>query len=427
MTSEDAPAPVAADARIDSLDVLRGVAICGILLMNIPYMGLVAERARPLFPAVPNLDWIAFSIQRLAFDGSMRGLFTLLFGASMLLMLRQTERTGSAAAMDVFLRRCIALIFLGLMQAFVFMWPGEILALYGLAGLFLIAFRQAKPKLLIGIAAVLLLVVAAWSSKEVIEMRTALAEGAAAEAVKKPTDDQKAAIEARKEIIKAHDPPAKTIEEERKQRTSFPGILEWSAKFWSMFNLSSDLWSWLAETLAFMMIGMALFRAGILTGERTSGFYLKLALAGYVLGMGMRGIWLAMAWQDGFALNADRALLRTILDEPSRLALTLGHLGFVLFLFKGGLIGAARPLKALGRMALSNYTFHSIVTSLLFYAFGFLERFGFAALMGIAVLIWIAGAIGSMWWLKRHDMGPAERFLRRMAYGRFFNVTPKPS
>ena len=84
-------APVAVKERFGSMDVLRGVAVCGILLMNIPFMGMLGDSGRPPLPAAPNLDWIAFTIQDVVFSGSMRGMFTLLFGAGMLIMLRRAD------------------------------------------------------------------------------------------------------------------------------------------------------------------------------------------------------------------------------------------------------------------------------------------------------------------------------------------------
>src|SRR3954470_3140581 len=89
--------PLRTGERVATLDVLRGVAVCGILLMNIPYMGQLGDSGLPAFPATPNLDWIAYTIQNVGFAGSMRGLFTLLFGAGMVIMLRSAPDGADAA------------------------------------------------------------------------------------------------------------------------------------------------------------------------------------------------------------------------------------------------------------------------------------------------------------------------------------------
>ena len=137
-------APVAAAERIETLDVLRGVAICGILLMNIPVMGAIGETEGIFYPAGWDADWIGWVIQRVLFEGTMRGLFTILFGAGMLLMLRKAEGADpEVVAFDVWARRCLALMFLGVVQFALFFWPGEILWTYGVSGFALLAFRTA--------------------------------------------------------------------------------------------------------------------------------------------------------------------------------------------------------------------------------------------------------------------------------------------
>src|SRR5215217_4140830 len=103
--------PSPAQDRLQALDLLRGVALCGILLMNIMFMGGLP--GRPLFPAsLHDPDWIVWTVQALAFEGTMRGLFTLLFGAGMLLMMRRPE----IEAADVYFRRCLMLLAFGVIN-----------------------------------------------------------------------------------------------------------------------------------------------------------------------------------------------------------------------------------------------------------------------------------------------------------------------
>ena len=89
------PIAAAPAERIHTLDVLRGIAICGILLMNIHGMGDVADYPLTGFPAAWNGEWIAWGVQTIFVQGAMRGLFTILFGASMLIMLRRAEGAGA--------------------------------------------------------------------------------------------------------------------------------------------------------------------------------------------------------------------------------------------------------------------------------------------------------------------------------------------
>ncbi len=127
-TSSGAVAPIRPADRIETLDILRGVAVCGILAVNIFVMGTVAGTQGRAFPADWNADWIAWGAQRLLFEGPMRGLFTLLFGAGMLLMLKRAEGPqGLAAPVDVWARRCLVLLLFGVAHFALLMWPGEIL------------------------------------------------------------------------------------------------------------------------------------------------------------------------------------------------------------------------------------------------------------------------------------------------------------
>ncbi len=422
------PAPVRLADRIETLDVLRGVAICGILLMNIPFMGMTGETGRPPLPAGWTADWIAWGLQSALFEGTMRGLFTLLFGAGMLLMLRRADGPdGRVAPIDVWTRRCLILMGLGVVQFAVFLWPGEILWTYGLTGLALLAFRAARIRSLYVAAGILLVGLGAWGAIEANGHVTSLRASGPALAAKARgatlTDDQKAAIAARETLRKELHPTGVEIRKEIAERTG-PAVIGWSAGLWAEWNLGAESWPWVAESLCFMLIGMALFRSGTLTGQAAPGIYPRMALVGYGGGIALRLALLWMQARTGFDVDPDApdamaAQFGAAIHQPARLLVTLGHVGLLAGLFRAGALGRATPLRALGRMALTVYSLESIVTSILFYGFGFVGAFGFAALMGIAALIWIGSALFCLWWLARHETGPAERLLRAVAYGSF--------
>ena len=405
------------------MDVLRGVAVLGILLMNIPIMGQLNESMRPAYPVAPNIDWIAFTVQDVVLAGSMRGLFTLLFGAGMLIMLRSMdEARNDGASLQAYLTRCFALILLGVANFAIFLWPGEILFDYGVVGLVLLLFRKARPRLLWTAAAaalVLMTVAVGMPGFEKAEtLRQAQAAAAAQAEGKTLTDAQKAALPILEAVKAVYHPTTETLEMARAERTSFPGVLKWSAETWWALNIKSPAeWGHL-ETLGFMLIGMALYRSGVLTGERSLGFYIGLATAGYAIGLAIRGGFFAWQWSTGFEPNPDQMIWGVLLYELGRLLTTLGLLGLVMTLYKSGALGwLAGVLQAVGRMALTNYVGQSIITSVLFYAFGLISRFGFAQLMGIAMLISLVQAAFSVIWLKRFRMGPLEWLLRSLTYG----------
>ena len=421
MTTVDV-GPVSRGERIGSLDVLRGVAGCGILLMNIPIMGMIGEVGRPHYPVAVDVDWIAYSVQGLVFEGSMRGLFTLLFGAGMLIMLRHMETDAGARATQAYFTRCFALILLGAFNFAILMWPGEILTNYGIVGIGLYLFRKADLRLLVTAAVAVLIVMTVALGMPSVERSQQVRDGIAAAAAKADgktlTDAQKEALEGREKMMGFIHPKPADVARETAQRTSFPGVLAWSAGMWTEFNLSAQSGWYLCETLAFMLLGLFLFRTGVLAGEKSLGFYAAMALGGYGLGFLVRGVLVVIQWKAGFEPTPFGGLYYGFTYELGRLPTTLGLTGLILLLFKSGALnGIKGALSAICRLALTNYIGQSLITSVLFYGFGLVGRFDFAALMGIAALIWVFQAVFSVLWLRAFEMGPAEWLLRSLTYG----------
>lgn len=418
----DAPlAPVDQAARFESLDVLRGIAALGILLMNIPAMGLAWSWSRPPLPARVDVDWIAYSIQNVGADGTMRGLFTLLFGAGMVVMLTRKDPVREAAATQAFFVRCFALMLLGVANFLLFLWPGEILFNYGAAGLVVFLFRKADKRLLTvaaaaGLITMTLGMTVAYQDK--ISMVRLADDAVAARSIgKKPTQEQAEALKKRDDMLQklmSSEQHAK----ERATRTSFPAVVGWSTEAWLDFNLTGQSIITALESISFMLIGILLLRTGVLTGQRSTRFYLRLALCSLPIGVAIRGYLLALMWQYGFVPSAHWYQPICYLYEAGRLAMTLGILGAAMTLLKTGLLGRlAGVLAAVGRTALTTYIGQSVITSFLFYGLGLFDRLGFAQLMGVAALIWIAQSLFSVVWLRWFEMGPAEWLLRTLTYG----------
>ena len=412
-----------APARIDALDVLRGVAVCGILLMNIWGMGGVTEYPLTTFPARWNLEWVTWGLQTVFVQGAMRGLFTLLFGAGMLLMLRRADgEDGRAAPIDVWARRSLVLMAIGTLQWAVLMWPGEILWNYGVSGLFLLAFRTARPRTLLLAAALLIAGLAAdtahWTSQKVDQYH----EGAATSAPATP--DQRVAKEAAEAQRATVHPAPALIAERVEQRTHLPSLLRWSANYWAGENIGITGWLDVAESVAFMLVGMALFRWGVLTGAAPASTYRRMMLIGYGGGLAWRLLPVLLAARTGWdmgspAVAAWQWTVALAMFEPARLLVTLGHAGLVLWLLQRGAFGRAETLRALGRMTLTVYCLQSLIGSALFYGLGLVGRLSLLELWGVAAAVWVATALFCRWWLARYAMGPVERVLRALAYARW--------
>jgi len=375
------------------------------------------------------LDWIAWGAQKLLLEGPMRGLFTMLFGGGMVLMLKKSEgQGGQVAPVDVWTRRCLILLLFGVIHFAVLMWPGEILWTYGIAGFALLAFRTAGVRALWIWA---LLIVAclslhrAWDTgTSVTTFQAALAGEQAVSEGRAPTAEQKEGMEAAAATKASNYPAPGSDDQEISQRTSWPSVLYWSANGWSFRHLGVYSWIGVAESLSFMLVGMALMRSGILTGEASAAMYWRLLLVGAGVGLALRGIDFAWQARTGFELDLPRIVplmswLRSGWYQPARLALTLGYIGGIVLLVRGVPGIWTEPFRALGRMALTTYTLQSILTSLLFYAFGYLGFFGAAGLLTISFAICAVTAVFCMAWLRGFRMGPAEWLLRALAYGSF--------
>ena len=423
MVSATTVGPVQTGRRIKTLDVLRGVAVLGILLMNIPIMGLAGDLPAPAFPATPNADWIAFTVQDVVFAGAMRGLFTLLFGAGMMIMLRRADDPDNGgASVQAYLTRYFGLILLGVANFALFLWPGEILFNYGVIGLTLLLFRKARPRLLWTAAAAVLVILTVSDAAPTVERADGLRQAQAAAALKAEgktlNEEQTASLAVLDKFHAIYHPTAETLAKQRAERTHFPSVLNWSTRTWVQYNLAGEALMGHLETLAFMLIGIALFQSGVLTGERSTAFYGWLTAGGLGLGLAIRGGLAAWGWSTGFEPQPDLMIWRHLSYEVGRLLMTLGFLGLITLAFKAGALGRlADWLQAIGRLALTNYVGQAIITSIVFYAFGLVGRLGFAQLMGVAVLIWIVQGVFSVLWLRRFSMGPFEWLLRSLTYG----------
>ncbi len=416
-----------ATSRIHTLDVLRGIAICGILLMNIHGMGDVADYPLRNLSAGWDANWVSWALQTVFVQGAMRGLFTLLFGASMLIMLRRAEGdTASPRPLDIWARRSIALMGFGVAQWVLFVWPGEILWNYGMSGLFLLAFRSARPRTLLCAAALLIAGLSAnnafWTHQQVEQLEQGSAAAATLRAGGTITPDDRIALQAERAHRSTTRPSAEERAERIAQRTHPLSLLHWSAGFWMRENLTITGWVDIAESLSFMLIGMALFRLGVLTGAASRRTYLALTIGGYAAGILLRGQHVALLARTGLDMGSPLAsdwawIASEAAFQPARLLITLGHVGLAVLLFRSGAIGQAVTLRAMGRMSLSVYFLQSILGALIFYVGGWVGALSLPQLWLIAAGIWGVSALLCRWWLTHHEMGPAETLLRRIAYG----------
>jgi uncharacterized protein len=415
--------PVRARERISSIDVLRGVALLGILLMNIVAMGLphwayddptIAGNQTPA-------DFWAWAINAVLFEGKMRTIFSMLFGAGVILITSRVEaRGGSDSAADIHLRRNLWLVLFGMIHAYLLLWPGDILYAYGLAGVPLFVFRRMRPRTLIIIAAVILALQIPKLMFQTSSLSRAVTGLADIERITATggtlTDEQKKSQKEWRSTVENARPTPEQLQKEIDDRrkgylhnvSAFAGVI---AMLQSTFTYKYGLW----DVAATMLIGMALLKLGVLSAARSYRFYVVMALCGYGYGIAA-GAWVVHDWMRAGFDPGSRWL---VLYDSTRLAVALGHIAAVMLICKAGVLHwLTRRLAAVGRMALTNYIMHTLICIPLFCGFG-LGLFGRLQrheLYYVVIAIWAFQLIASPVWLRYFQFGPLEWVWRSLTY-----------
>ncbi|WP_310531126.1 DUF418 domain-containing protein [Novosphingobium sp.] len=423
--SADIVSPVAKAARVQSLDVLRGISLLGILMMNITAFGQIIQAyGNPMVDGgATGKDLLAFEIINVGFEGTMRGIFSLLFGAGIVLLTERMEKAGDGAmAAEVHFRRMLWMMLFGIVHWALLLWYGEILFNYAICGLVLFSFRKLPARKLAIIGAVLLVGAALLGNLKLSQTIENHDAAVAAQQVKASgvalNKDQEAAIETWKKAESNHWP----TDEEKAEQTGWHSGSWWSAVK-GQFNLSYEFqWTSMPEWLAFdmvpfMLIGMALLKWGVLGGGLPVRSYAGMMIVGYGIGIPL-GLYELSIYLDGqFATLAYARAGETY--QISRLAMVIGHLGLALLVIRMGLFkGLQRALAAVGQMALSNYISQTLICTALFYGFGFglFSHFDRHELYYIVFAIWAVQLIWSPLWLARFRFGPMEWLWRSLTY-----------
>jgi uncharacterized protein len=415
--SNSSAAPTA--RRIESLDFVRGCALFGILLMNIVGMGLGPAYDNPtILGGDKGLDLQTWQFFNIGFEGTQRALFSMLFGAGVILFSSRAEASGRPDHADLYFRRNLLLILFGLVNAWILLWLGDILFYYGVTALVLYAFRKlpARTLLIIGLAAFAL--GAAWSGLEVRGKLQAYHASQAAQAVpeKARTAEQKKAIETWQEQS-INGPPPPAVAEMRKgmtagyfsaQRTLAPVIKHFQS--WNLYRYFFDFFG-------MMMLGMALYRFGILTLEARTRTYLVMMIGGYIVGLPMNIYEARLIMANGF--NSLGYAEANVTYDFSRVFMTMGHLGLLMLFQRSGILPwLRRAMAAVGRMALTNYLTHSLVALTIFVWLGYWGTLQRHQLYYIVAAIWLAQLILSPIWLRYFHFGPVEWLWRALTYGK---------
>ena len=418
--------PVAQGDRLRTLDVLRGCALLGILMMNIPYFALphTAYAQLNTWGGNDGANLWTFLIQWTLFEGKMRALFSLLFGAGVVLFIAHaTARRDGAEVGDLYVRRMLWLMLFGILHAW-FIWYGDILYPYAICGLLILPLRALRPRALFVTAAaglVFLSLAIVGDAFDKQSQREAAVQTQAAEAKGQTlTKEQTDAKETWAKVVKEQSPPHADLQKEVDDyRSGYGGAMRQRAAInvkWHFiplyFPIFIDFW-------ALMAIGMGLYKLGILQGHRPLEFYAKMAVIGYGIGLPLNALsaYLMYRWNFDFVGNQ----FANAPHQIGRVATVLAHVALINIVVKREwLTGLTDRLAAVGQMAFSNYISHSIICSLIFYSPGFalmgqLQRY---QLYFVIAGIWTFNLLWSPWWLERYRFGPLEWVWRSLTYWR---------
>ena len=403
------PAPVTGGERIVAIDVLRGFAVLGILVMNVQSYSMVsAAYQNPL--ANEKLAgaglWVWF-VAHVFFDTKFISIFSTLFGAGMALMAERAGARGATGA-SVHYRRQFWLLLLGLAHAHL-IWYGDILAPYALCGFLLYSLRNLRPKrLLIGgfamtaVTPALFLLSALSIPSMPAETRDELAGGWAPAA---------AEIEAEIATYQAD------------WLTQLPERSADALDLETFVFLLVFLW----RCGGFMLVGMGLYKLGALSARRPPAFYRRMASAGLSLGLPVVVLGVLYNTRHEFAFEYSM-FQGQVFNFVGSVGVALGYIALVMLAVQSGwLPRLQRRLAAAGRMALSNYIGQSVICTLIFYGhgLGLFEQTGRLGQLAIVVAIWALQLIWSPWWLARFRFGPLEWLWRSLTYMKLQPMTSR--
>lgn len=394
--------PVEKTNRIQSIDLLRGIAILGILIMNIQSFAMPsAAYNNPLaFGDLTGLNKMTWILSHLFADQKFMSIFSILFGAGIILITEKKELlTGSSLKLHY--TRNLILLLIGLLHAHL-IWYGDILVAYALCSFLVYPFRKLSPKKLL-ITGLLILSVPSFlngffqfslpymPASELQDLRLDWA----------PTNE--------------------LIEQEI---TAFTGSISSQIKINSQQALFLETFVFLIQFLwragGLMLVGMALFRWGVLSAERSRSFYLKSAFYSLIIGLPIviYGLYMnfTMNWDFQYSMFTGSQF-----NYWGSLFVAYGYISLIMvFAQSDNYYTMKIRLASIGQMALTNYILHSFIGVLIFFGigFGFFGKIDRSLQILIVGIIWIFQYLTSEKWLNSYRFGPLEWVWRSLTYGK---------
>ncbi|WP_238386781.1 DUF418 domain-containing protein [Natrialba swarupiae] len=397
VSDSDSPGPTDPGDRIVSLDALRGFALLGILVINVWLFAMpsAVDKNPVVFGDLTGANYAAWFVSHVFFEVKFMTLFTVLFGAGIVLFTESKERKEQPA-LKLHYRRTILLLLIGLGHAYL-LWYGDILVAYALCALLAVLARNWLPRTLAAVGLALLVVpsllyvwLGTFAHEIPAEFLTAW----------QPTDEM-----IRAEIDAYRGGWIDQMEYRVPTALSFQTVGFAFYTFWRVTGV--------------MLLGMALFKMGILSNERSKRFYRWLLVGGAVFGLALI---LVGVWYRGYH---DWAFVESVFfarqfNYWGSLLLAGAYIAGIMLWCRHRADGVVTgALAAVGRTAFSNYLLQTVLATFIFYGHG-LGLFGTLSrieLLGVVVLIWMIQVPLSVLWLRHFRFGPIEWIWRTLTYG----------
>lgn len=392
--------PVTQTERLTSIDVLRGFALLGILVMNIQSFGLIgAKYMNPMAqgPLEGSAYWIWW-VGHVFFDTKMMAIFSMLFGAGIVLMWERAQKAGKKFT-GLHYRRTFWLLLFGLAHAHL-LWMGDILFCYAICGMCVYWLCGLKARWLIPIGLVVV------SIASILSMATQLSIPYMDEAQK--IDMASGWVPSQEKI----DAEIAAYQGSWMQQSEYRS----EGAFFMETFLMLFLFFWRAGGL--MLIGMGLFKLGIFNAARSNRFYTIGAVVG--LAIGLATVVYGVVQNDLHEWSFEYSFFGgTQFNYWGSLLVSFGYICVVMLMCKMDLLGWLRKsLAAVGQMALTNYLMQTIICTTLFYGhgLGWFAQLDRTQLLIVVFSVWAFQMIASPIWLKYYRFGPFEWLWRSLSY-----------
>lgn len=393
--------PIGEKQRIVSIDVLRGFALLGILPMNIQYFSMIsAAYTNPTaYGDLRGANFLVWFVCHVLADEKFMTIFSMLFGAGIVLMTSHVEAAGKRPAL-LHYRRMGWLILFGLLHGFL-LWSGDILFTYGVCGLVAYLFRKLPPRRLL-FAGLAIMCVACISLTAYGRMSARWS----------PAQFE----QAREDLWMPN--PGGVAKEIAAYRGSWMQQMKFRVSDTLQMDTSFFVFFTFWRACGLMLFGMGLFKQGVFgAGRAPSLYWAMIALAVFIgIPVILYGTYrdFAGGWDFRYSFFYGAQF-----NYWASLLVSLGWVGAVMLVCRTSAPAPlARRLAAVGRMAFSNYIMHTMICTTLFYGHGFglfgkVERIWQLA---IVLVIWAFQLTMSPLWLRYFLFGPLEWLWRSLTY-----------